>query len=255
MVRGINHFRAYFKNYTDQFALIGGTACDLIMEEAGIVFRATKDIDIVLIVEVLDASFVKVFWEFIQDGEYEVQQKESGEKQFYRFKNPGNKDYPYMLELFSRIPDALDPPAGESRFTPIPVEESVASLSAILMDLPYYEFLHSGVRLINEIPVVGPEYLIPLKAKAWMDLKERQKTDPQISNRKVSRHKNDIFRLFQVIEPDKEIRIPLEVKKDMSFFLKRMLDEPDNLRTLGIRSVSMSEVLSELNRIYAKDQV
>lgn len=253
MVRGINQFRAYFKDFTDQFALIGGTACDLIMEEAGIVFRATKDIDIVLIVEMLNASFIDVFWKFIQDGKYEVQQKESGEKQFYRFKNPGNKEYPYMLELFSRIPDALDPPEEGSRFTPIPIEEAVSSLSAILMDLPYYEFLHDGVRLIDEIPIVGPEYLIPLKAKAWMDLKKRKKSDLQISRKKVSRHKNDLFRLFQVIEPGKKIQIPPEVKRDMSIFLKEMLDEPDNLEALGIRSLSMKDVLSQLYRIYVKD--
>lgn len=36
--------------FEDQYVIIGGTACDLIMENEELPFRATKDIDIVLIV-------------------------------------------------------------------------------------------------------------------------------------------------------------------------------------------------------------
>lgn len=34
--------------FEDQYVIIGGTACDLIMENEELPFRATKDIDIVL---------------------------------------------------------------------------------------------------------------------------------------------------------------------------------------------------------------
>jgi hypothetical protein len=37
--------------------LIGGTAATLAMEEAGLSFRATKDLDMVLHVEAIDAIF------------------------------------------------------------------------------------------------------------------------------------------------------------------------------------------------------
>ncbi|MFT5274935.1 MAG: hypothetical protein ACI9J2_001469, partial [Saprospiraceae bacterium] len=36
MVRGLDHFREYFKDFQDSYALIGGVACDLAMGEAGI---------------------------------------------------------------------------------------------------------------------------------------------------------------------------------------------------------------------------
>jgi hypothetical protein len=49
MVRGLDLFRDYFKDYTDKYILIGGTACDLAMGSMGLNFRATKDLDIVLI--------------------------------------------------------------------------------------------------------------------------------------------------------------------------------------------------------------
>lgn len=48
MVRGLDLFRETFAAYADQYLLIGGTAASLTMEDAGLQFRATKDLDIVL---------------------------------------------------------------------------------------------------------------------------------------------------------------------------------------------------------------
>ena len=60
-VREIESFREWFRGYEDQYAIIGGTACDLLMTDEGLDFRATKDIDLVLIVEAIDVSFGKRF--------------------------------------------------------------------------------------------------------------------------------------------------------------------------------------------------
>ena len=49
MIKGIEMFKDFFKEYKDQYVLIGGAACDIIMEETESGFRATKDLDIVLI--------------------------------------------------------------------------------------------------------------------------------------------------------------------------------------------------------------
>jgi hypothetical protein len=40
-VRGLAKFRAQFRSYVGQYVRIGGAACDLLMEEAGLEFRAT----------------------------------------------------------------------------------------------------------------------------------------------------------------------------------------------------------------------
>lgn len=253
MVKGLDIFRRHFKDFDDQFTLIGGTACDIIMENLGVAFRSTKDLDIVLIVEVLEASFVDVFWQFVQDGDYAVQQKESGEKQFYRFMHPGNDEYPSMLELFSRIPDALDTGSHEGRLTPVPVDESVSSLSAILIDPPYYEFLHEGIKVIDNLPIVGAEHLIPLKAKAWLDLSERIKTDSRIGRHNVKKHKNDVFRLSQVIDPELNLSVPQGVKDDFSLFLDEILKEPDNLKSLKINSIDLKTLVSYLRGYYVND--
>ncbi|MDO4292492.1 MAG: hypothetical protein Q4C65_04580 [Eubacteriales bacterium] len=51
MVLGIQSFREKFKNYTDCYTVIGGTACDILLTEADLPFRATKDVDMILIME------------------------------------------------------------------------------------------------------------------------------------------------------------------------------------------------------------
>jgi hypothetical protein len=47
MVNGIEIFKEHFKDHTDKFILIGGTACDIAMSQMGLDFRATKDLDVV----------------------------------------------------------------------------------------------------------------------------------------------------------------------------------------------------------------
>lgn len=85
MVHGLEKFKEYFKEHTNQYVFIGGTACDILMDELGGSFRATKDLDMVLIIEALDSSFGESFWKFIEDGGYKNREKNEGENQFYRF--------------------------------------------------------------------------------------------------------------------------------------------------------------------------
>ena len=63
MVKGLDLFRDHFREHKAGYVLIGGAACDLVMEQAGLVFRATKDLDIVLQIEVLDKSFCETLME------------------------------------------------------------------------------------------------------------------------------------------------------------------------------------------------
>ena len=132
MVRGLDLFRETFAAYADQYLLIGGTAASLTMEDAGLQFRATKDLDIVLHSEALSPSFGDVFWRFVEAGGYEIRQaSDTGKPVFYRFQKPADDRFPVMLELFCRAPEGIQLAEG-SHLTPIPLDEAVASLSAIV---------------------------------------------------------------------------------------------------------------------------
>jgi hypothetical protein len=105
MVRGLELFRDHFMAYAETYVLIGGAACEVLLDRAGLPFRVTRDLDIVLCVESLDADFGNAFWDFVKAGGYKIQEKASGKRKFYRFRNPVNSGFPEMLELFSRQPD------------------------------------------------------------------------------------------------------------------------------------------------------
>ena len=70
MVSGFTKFKERFQGFENQYVIIGGTACDLIMENEELPFRATKDVDIVLIVESITAEFGRQFWEYVKEAGY-----------------------------------------------------------------------------------------------------------------------------------------------------------------------------------------
>jgi hypothetical protein len=84
MIRGLDLFREHFADYRKSFVLIGGVACHEWLATQGLEFRVTKDMDMVLIVEALDAAFVKRFWEFIEAGKYKGRYKAEDGRQLYQ---------------------------------------------------------------------------------------------------------------------------------------------------------------------------
>ncbi len=253
MVRGVDSFREWFKGHEDQYVIIGGTACDLLMTDGGLDFRATKDIDLVLIVEAVDAQFAARFWDYVVTAGYEHRNKSTGVSQFYRFTNPQSRDFPTMIELFTRRPDAIRLPEG-AVLTPLPIDEEISSLSAILLNDDYYEFLKQGRMRISEVTVLDAPYLIPFKAKAWMDLTDRKLAGEHVDSSDIRKHRNDVFRLSELLDQNQESlkNLPAAVKADMQVFFERIVseDEDIDLKQLGIRGKTQDEILSQLHEIY-----
>ena len=50
-VQGMELFKERFADFPDRYALIGGSACDLIFASRGLQFRRTKDLDIVILAD------------------------------------------------------------------------------------------------------------------------------------------------------------------------------------------------------------
>ena len=249
MVSGVESFRKWFAEYTDQYTIIGGTACDLLMREDGLDFRATRDIDMVLIVESLTPEFGRRFWEYVKAAGYEHRNKSTGEPQFYRFSNPSSREYPYMIELFSGRVDAIELPE-DAVLTPLPLDDEISSLSAILMDADYYQFLREGKIVLNDIPVLDAAHLIPFKAKAWLDLTERNRNGEHVDSKNIRKHKNDVFRLSILLTSDIRVTLSAAIRSDLEKFFSAMEAETIDLKAFGIRSQSQQEILQKLKTIY-----
>lgn len=249
MVNGFTEFKERFKEYKDQYVIIGGTACDLIMENEELPFRATKDIDIVLIVESLTVDFGKQFWEYIKEAEYEHLNKSTGGAQFYRFTDPKSRKYPQMIEIFSRNPDCIVL-EDDTILTPLPIDDEISSLSAILLNESYYELLKSDRVIIDGIPVLSPTCLIAFKAKAWLDLKDRRADGEQGLSKGIRKHKNDIFRLAQLISADTKRSLNSEIATDMRRFLSEIENEEIDLKSIDVRGTNKAALIKLLYNCY-----
>lgn len=250
MVAGVDSFKEHFRGYEDCYTIIGGTACDILMHETALEFRATRDIDMILLIENRYEEFASVFWDYIKAGQYKCGWRNSDQPHFYRFTEPQAANYPKMIELFSRRPDfQVEHP--EVHLTPLPVSEDISSLSAIMLDDNYYKLMLDGRRVADGISVLDAEYLILFKAKAWLDLAKHKEAGEHVNERDLRKHKNDVFRLYAIADPETRIELSEPVANDMDAFLQAMSGEQIVLRDLGITGITVEEIFDSLRVIFA----
>lgn len=70
-MEGENFLTEYMQKYSGDYILIGGNACVLNFENIGVNFRATVDLDIVLITESTNDQFYEHLWDYIVEHGYE----------------------------------------------------------------------------------------------------------------------------------------------------------------------------------------
>ena len=250
MVRGLQSFKEYFRGFENEYTVIGGVACDLLLEDAGLQFRVTKDLDMVLMVEALTPEFVRRFWEYINEAGYEHRNKSTGAIQFYRFSKPKDNTWLSMIELFSRKPDEVFL-EGKPVLSPIPADEELSSLSAILLDEVYYNFLRDGRIIVDGVPVLEAKHIIPFKAKAHLDNAARKASGEHVDSRDIKKHKNDVFRLLIMLsERESPIDLPDAILEDVRTFAELMEKEEVDVGALGSGILTKGELLNRLRSVY-----
>jgi hypothetical protein len=252
MVIGLDIFKKYFEQYPDNYIIIGGTACDIIIGEAGFTPRATKDIDIILIVEALNTEFVQQFWRFIKDGDYGDKEKSTDQRQYYRFKRPKNTDFPFQIELFSRTPDVIVLPE-DSHLTPIPVDDDLSSLSAILLDDEYYNYMIEHSQFEDGLKRANIEALICLKIIAFLEIKKRIESGSKEDSKQMKKHKADIFRLIVLLPNDAGFILPATIQSHVNQFTELIQsDLPDKaiFKEMGIGNIDSNRVYELLRKLF-----
>lgn len=248
MVKGLDTFRKYFEKHEDQYVLIGGAACDIVFESNDTVFRATRDLDMVLIVEALTPEFGEKFWDFIQDGKYRNKATNGEKPQFYRFDKPEDDSFPKMVELFCRSDFELREMTG---ITPIHIDDTVSSLSAILLNDDYYNVLLAGKVIADGLSVLRPEYLILFKAKAYLDLKQRKENGEKIDSDDIKKHKKDVLRIAAELMLESITVLPETVKTDIDSFIESLEQEPLDANSLKNYGLVNQDVIDTLRRVFA----
>ena len=253
MVRGLEKWKEHFAAYADNYVLIGGAACNLLEEEYAQNPRATKDLDLILVVEVLNAEFGRRFWDFVKQGGYRSRQRIDDKHECYRFMNPEDVAYPKQLELFSRKAGLLQLPE-EARIEPIHIEDGLSSLSAILMNDDYYNFTIEHSILSDGIHIANVEALICLKARAYNDLRARKEAGEVVDGRDIEKHKKDVFRLAAMIPADSVYALPETLKDDLEQFCDSVADNLPNadfMKSIGLPGMDCDVLLDIVRRSFS----
>jgi len=246
-VVGLERFRQAFASFSERYVIIGGVACAVAYEQFGLVFRTTRDVDLVLCLERLDDSFQRALWDFIAAGDYRslgVDVSRCG----YRFARPAEADYPTMIEIFCRQPDGLKLAPGQQH-VPIPHGDDLSQLSAILMAGDYYAWIHRHRSTVTGLSVESVAGLIPLKARAFLDLQERRAAGAGVDRRKVAKQRSDVFRLLLLL-PQREVPTPASLVTDIERFCSAVAADPPDIRRLQLGDLTVDAAVSQLRATY-----
>lgn len=113
--------------------------------------------------------------------------------------------------------------------------------------------LKQGKIVLDGAPLLRAEYIIPFKAKAWLDLSERKANGEQMDSKNIRKHKNDVFRLSALLGQNTKVKLSSEIQKDMRIFLGSIAEELINLKQLGLNGYNQDQIISFLRTIYFMD--
>src|SRR5690606_12400768 len=121
----------------------------------------------------------------------------------------------------------------------------------ILLDDDYYGWVMSGSRIVAGIRVVGPEHLIPLKARAFLDLSARRENEGDVDSRDVNKHRFDVARLTALItrEPLAD-EVPAGIRDDVRRFLESVDFSRGDLKNIKAVIRDPTEIVELLRVVY-----
>lgn len=256
-MEGLDKFREAFAEFSDNYVIIGGTACDIAMTGTVVRPRATHDIDMIVIVEKMTDAFGERFWQFVREAGYRPERShgkdaESQRYELYRFIN-GKDGYPVMIELLSRHPDILGEPKGLV-IEPLPIGDDISSLSAIIMEDDFYNFTITHSRLTDGIRHADPAALVALKAKAYLNLIADRQSGKHVNGKDIRKHRSDILKNV-VIMTDDLIEAPTAIVACVNEFVASIKEDWEELSdalaaSLGQNKEFVAELLDRLNELF-----
>ncbi len=255
-MKGIDKIRQYLGRYKGNYVIIGGTACNLNLEEANLHGRATKDVDMIMVCEALHEEYLKSFWNFIKAGGYsawQVKSEDISHRCFYRFINPKDDSFPKYIELFSRKPDSILLPE-DAHLVHIPVADYLSSFSAILMDEHYYAYAVSHAIELAGVQAIDHNALIVLKIKAYLNNVERRKSGQKVQSDDIDKHKRDVYRMSFLIAPEDKYMASDTIKDDIRSFLEALDSDSINTkvisRNMGLPELTQAQFSEIIKKAY-----
>ncbi len=228
MVGGLDIFRERFSQFSDNFVIIGGTACDEILSGTEMRPRATMDIDIVVIVENMTSEFARAFWAFIAEGGYRLgvrKDKDEAPKYVLYSFDHGKVGFPVKVELLSRHNEIF---TSAAHTEPLPIDGEVSSLSTIILDEPYYNLTVQNSFVSASLRYAAPLALMALKARAYLNLIADREAGKKINTKDILKHRNDVLKLTATLTGTDRAIVDAEIADTIRAFAEGLLQSLPN---------------------------
>jgi len=247
---GFDHFCNYLIGFEEHYVIIGGGAASILMDDEGLEFRATKDVDLVVIARSQDLNFRLLA--YIKEGGYKLKEATDKVPRYYRFKNPTQNEYPKMIEIFARNELGLELEEGQYI---IPITDSAAEkLSAILLDDEYFDLIRKNLTTSKSgIPLINVLGNICLKARAHRELYERkQGGDQTVDEKDVQKHLKDIWRLAVMLTGEEIITLSGLPAKDIGDAIRKLekLPEMHFKQVMEKTPAKLADVMGALQKVF-----
>ncbi|MBU0504972.1 hypothetical protein KJ708_03170 [bacterium] len=249
--QGFDHFCDYLKGLENHYVIIGGGAASILLEEEELTFRATKDVDLVVLSRSDELN--KRILSYVKKGKYQKQESTTVVPRYYRFTKPKDQSCPQVIEIFSRNELELDLKEGQHI---IPLQSKYAErLSAILLDDEYFNLIRDNLLLSETgIPYINSVANICLKAKAYREMTERKKAgNKDVDEKDIQKHLKDIWRLAAVLPNTSTVKLSSAVFKD----IKKAIEQLDQLTEKQFKQVmknipgqNYSSTMNLLNSVF-----
>lgn len=245
---GLNHFQDYCKDLDDHYVVVGGFATlmllDSELENHG---KATFDIDLVLLTT-NSMEMTQRIKEYVKEGEYKIQIGSKEQYQYYRFIEPQKKNFAKEIELFASNENSLGLEDGQ-RVIPIDPGVGLYSLSAIMLDLEYFEMIKNNVEKKHRAPCTNVQATIMLKMSAFYDLKKRDDS-------KWKKHRRDILKLALLLTGEEKIQLVGRMEQDFDTFMEHLENDIDKKILKSIVDklpVEKEQVIEILQIVFQKE--
>lgn len=241
----IKNFARHFQDYRDDYILIGGAACHLWFASRALDFRRTADMDLVLVIRAQSRPFVERLAQFLMEYRYEAEELtlDNGTRKvrMYRFNAADPNGMPPQIELLGPDNDSLRH-AAEQHKIPVKLGTEYSGLSCIILDNAYYDFLLSGRKWLDGVPVADENALVAFKVKAYLNIMSRHSegiphgSDGSVKN--ANKHRNDVLRLLLMGQVE-GAPVPQAIRADMETFVSSILADSRIIQNL-LRSLNSS---------------
>ena len=157
-------------------------------------------------------------------------------------------DYPGQIELFTRHPDfVLEDETSE--VAPLSFDGAVSSLSAIILDDGYYEFIRDNATNVEGITLLDALHIIPLKMRAHSDINRSYEEGRRCNNIDRRKHRSDVARLADLLSPSARLELTGQMRVDAEDFLTDFASYV-NRQTNRKERARLQDTLSFLEKVY-----